>query len=297
VGASSPQSVQWIWALAAVVKPTVKEMRLGSRRRTRNVSVSPSEMFLPESGMEGWRVRRYSAPMGQECRPEGHTSDCVHRMGLAVACMTARGLTDGDESPKAQKMADRILEFTLEAGLAASFDAGEMGMLQAPAGSWSPAERNQARWLAQGIAVLAWTLGQAELPASGVRCQAAPVSLALGLFRPGMREQIGAWEMRGLEEILPWAAHYFALNWRLHQYLAKPEKFDFAGLLRDPKWQRSVRDGIELADGDLTIDGRPLQQVGQERLYEVFAIVRERCKAFRWLTGYDKSYATVTRVH
>jgi hypothetical protein len=210
--------------------------------------------------------------------------------------MAARGMTDGDEVSKAETMAARILEFVEQAEIEDTLDAGEKALLRQPAGSWSQLERNQASWLVEGVAVLAWTLCRAELPAYGTKCQAAPVSLSLGLFRPEVREQIGEWETRGQEEIAVWAARYFALHFRLHHYFAQAQKMDFAEVLRDPKWPHSVRDGLELVDGDLAIDGKALAEVGPERLGEVFSIVRERCKAFRWLTGYDKSYATVTRV-
>jgi hypothetical protein len=234
--------------------------------------------------------------MGQNCEQNGHTSACVQLIGLAVACIAARGMTDGDGPPRAQQMADRILEFACESGIGRSFDEGEKSMLARPAGAWSQMERNQASWLFEGLSVLAWAVKQSQLPAFETKCHATQVGLALGLFKPGTAEQMGLWPMRSLEEITPWAAHYFALNWRLHHYFVKPEKIDFEVVLRDQNWPPSVRKSLDLIDGDLILDGRALPEVGEARLSEVFGIVRERCKAFRWLTGYDASYATVAPV-
>jgi hypothetical protein len=56
--------------------------------------------------------------MGQNCEQNGHTSACVQLIGLAVACIAARGMTDGDGPPRAQQMADRILEFASESATA-----------------------------------------------------------------------------------------------------------------------------------------------------------------------------------
>ena len=234
--------------------------------------------------------------MGLNCTLQRHTAESVHRVGLAVACMACRGMTDGDEG-QAQRMASKILEFVREAGIEDALDEEEMRLLRSRSGSWSQVERVQASWLVEGVGVLAWTLDQAELPKFDAKCQAVGVSLSLGLFQPGVRDEIGLWSTRRQEEIATGAAYYFALHWRLQRYLVKPEKMDLAGALRDSKWPQPVLDGLDLAVGDLTIDGGPLEEVRRERLGEVFCIVRERCKAFRWLTGYDRSYPTVMRVH
>ncbi len=58
-----------------------------------------------------------------------------------------------------------------------------------------------------------------------------------------------------------------------------------------------VVDGFHLIEGDLVIDGMPLNEVPEERVTEICSIVRERNKAFRWLLGYEKNYAAVITVN
>jgi hypothetical protein len=93
------------------------------------------------------------------------------------------------------------------------------------------------------------------------------------------------------------ALSYTALSRRLEQYQQKPEKLDFAARLKEPEGPRLLLDGVELKDGDLAIDGMPLDQIPQERFNEVCSIVRERLKALRWLLGHEKNYAAVATIH
>lgn len=226
-----------------------------------------------------------------------HVAHCVYSMALGQCYLACRAMIDGDPDPEAQAMADRILAFTREAGIYEIYEPAEIRLLQAPFGSLPRRERVALSWAVEGVAVMAWALGKAPLPPFDTKTQGAPIGCALGLFEHGSGESLQEAKLRNLAEIQMCALSYTVLSWRLAQYIEKRERLDFAARLKEPDGPHLTVDGINLQDGDLAIDGMPLEQLDEERLVEVCSIVRERHKAFRWLLGYEKNYAAVATVH
>jgi Domain of unknown function (DUF4272) len=219
---------------------------------------------------------------------KGPSAERVHRRALALAYLACRAMIDVD--PSAAEMAGAILQFVRGVGLEDAFEPCEARILQAPFGTLSEFEVVETSWVVEGIAVLAWALGKMELPPFSTKCPAAPVSIALGMFRPGTKETLSEAALRDAAEIESLALSYLALNWRIGRQIENPEKLDFAGQLSDPNRPHLLVDGLELRDGDLTIDGVELGQVGPDRFGEVFTIVRQRFNAFKWLQGYAACY-------
>jgi hypothetical protein len=235
--------------------------------------------------------------MCQPAQGSTHVAQCVYSMALGQCYLACRAMIDGDPDPEAQEMADRILTFTREAGIYDTYEPAEVRLLQAPFGSLPRRERVALSWAVEGVAVMAWALGKAALPPFDTRTQGAPIGCALGLFQHGSPEFLQEAKLRSPADIQMCALSYTVLSWRLAQYLQHREKVDFAARLREPDGPHMIVDGINLQGGDLAVDGMPLDQIEEDRLVEVCSIVRERHKAFRWLLGYDKSYAAVTTVH
>src|ERR1035437_4933475 len=226
-----------------------------------------------------------------------HTAQCVYETALGQSYLSCRAMIDGVPNPRAEKLARKIPECTQEAGIYQTFEPAEIQLLHAPFGSLTQQDRVAMRWVVEGVAVMAWALGRAELPPFATKSEAAPVTFALGMFRPGAQEQFSEASLRDPGEIEMCALSYTALSRRLEQYQQKPEKLDFAARLKEPEGPRLLLDGVELQDGDLSIDGMPLDQIPQERFNEVCSIVRERLKALRWLLGHEKNYAAVATIH
>jgi hypothetical protein len=203
-----------------------------------------------------------------------------------------------DEDSGASEMAEKILTFVNGVGITDEFLPGETRLLNAPFGTLTDFERVETSWLVEGMLVLAWAIGKAELPKFGTKCNAASVSIGLGMFRPGTKERLTQAVLRDPGEIEAAALSYLALNWRIGKFIADPrEKLDFVASLKDPNSPHLVVDGVELVDGDMAIDGLPLPKVKRDRFGEVFTIVRQRFNAFKWLQGYATQYAADTTVH
>jgi hypothetical protein len=206
-------------------------------------------------------------------------------------------MIDGDSNPGAKKMSDAILTFVNGVGIANELLPREIQLLDAPFGTISEPDRIATSWLSEGMTVLAWSIGLAELPDFQTKCHPGPGSISLGMFRPGTRERLSQAALRDAAEIEMKSLTYLALNWRIGQFVLDPAAtLDFAARLKDPHSPDLLVDEIELVDGDMAIDGLPLSKVPHERAGEVFYVVRERFNAFRWLQGFSPAYSTSTSI-
>ncbi len=218
-------------------------------------------------------------------------------MALGQCYLACRAMIDGDPDPTAQELAGRILPLTQETGIYETYEPAELRLLNAPWGSLPRRERVALSWAVEGVAVMAWALGKADLPSFDTRCQGAPVGSALGLFQHAP-EVLRDATLRDTAEIEARALTYEILSWRLERFLDDHKRIDFASRLKGSTVHGCVAGSFTLLEGgDLAVDGAPLVDISDERLFEVCTIVRERHKAFRWLLGYEKNYAAVTTIN
>jgi hypothetical protein len=226
-----------------------------------------------------------------------HLAGSVYSVALGQCYLACRAMIDGDTDPVAQQMAGMILPLTQQTGIYETYDPAEQRLLNAPWGSLPRRERVALSWAVEGVAVMAWALGKADLPSFDTRCEGAPVGSSLGLFQHAP-EVLRDATLRDPVEIEARALTYEILSWRLERFIDTRQRIDFASRLKDSTINHSIAGGfILLQDGDLAVDGAPLVEISDERLFEVCTIVRERHKAFRWLLGYEKNYAAVTTIN
>jgi hypothetical protein len=224
-----------------------------------------------------------------------HSARCVHETALLLSYLACRAMIDGERSSGAEAMAGKIPALIRQEEIG-GLDAAEIRFINSPFGSLTVAERCEASWLIEGMAVLAWALEKAELPSFWQRVDAAHISDKLGMFRPGVKDGLARAALRDSEEIGTAALSYAALHWRLAKHNENPGKVDFEEHLKHPDTGVALAHDFELLEGDIVIDGAPLERITRQRFLEIWCIVRERIKAFRWLLGFDHGYGTLTMV-
>lgn len=229
--------------------------------------------------------------------PHLRSAESVHRRALALAYLTCRAMIDTDPSPRASKMSDNILLFVNRVGLVDDLLPHEMSMLGAPFGSLTEPDCAQTSWLSEGMVVLAWAIGLTDLPGPRTKCNPGPAAISLGMFQPGTKDRLAQAVLRNHDEIESKSLTYLTLNWRIGHFIQSPkEKVDLEAKIKDPESPHLLVDEVELVDGDMAIDGLPLNAVPLERAGEVFFTVRERFNAFKWLQGYTTHYSADTHL-
>ena len=229
--------------------------------------------------------------------PLAHSAQCVHRTALFLAYMAYKGMVDGTDHPKAAEMVNRIPTIFQQDWMdGLTLDAAEKRFVNAPFGTLKPYQRAEASWLIEGMAALAWALRLAELPPFYSMSKGAAVSKALGIFQADAGDRIEQATLRKPGEIIMGAHTYGAVMWRLNEYLKDQKPVEFAKKLTNTDGHLVV-DGLEFLDGDLAVEGRPLDKVPEEKLSQVGAIVFQRNRQFRWLLGFERGESTVTTVN
>jgi hypothetical protein len=226
-----------------------------------------------------------------------HGASCIHTTALVLSYLAYRAMVDGDPNPKAQQMCLKIPGFARQEGIYDRFDPPEIRFLNAPYGSLGKAERSSASWMIESVGVLGWLIGKSDIPPFAQKVNGAVLSKILGLFCADTQERVSQAKMREAGEIEMYALNYKTIQWRLAKYFENPEKMNLTELLEDSSKPYLLVDNFALVDQDLTIDGKPLEQVPKERMGEVWTIVCYRFKAFLWLMGYEKNLSAIVDVN
>lgn len=227
-----------------------------------------------------------------------HSAQCVYRHALFVSYLAYRGAVDGEKNPKAAELAAKIPNLFKQNWIRGlSIEAVEQRFVDTPFGSLSVGQRTEASWLVEGMVVLAWAVGMADLPPFYSKVNGAKVSAALGIFRPDPDERIRKAALRDENEILMGARACDAVLWRLSQYLLDPIPMEFYKRLMDSEGRHLTIDGLEFLDGDLAVEGKPLSAVPINDLREIGSITYDRNRRFRWLLGLEDGLATLTTVN
>lgn len=229
--------------------------------------------------------------------PIAHSAQCVHRNALFLSYMAYKGMVDGDRRPKAKEMVNSIPAIFRQDWIdGLTLDAGEKRFVNAAFGTLQPFQRAEASWLIEGMAVLAWAVGVANLPPFYRKINGSEVSKALGIFQPDARERIEQATLRDSDEIVMGARTYNALMCRLNEYLKERKRVELCKKLSDEKGHLIV-DGLDFLDGDLAIEGLPLDKTPDEKLALVAAIAYQRNRQFRWLLGLERAVSAVSTVN
>jgi hypothetical protein len=227
-----------------------------------------------------------------------HSAQCVYRHALFLSYMAYRGAVDGETNPRAAELVAKIPALFKQDWIEGlTLEPPEQRFIDAPFGSLTAQVRFESSWWVEGMAVLAWAVGQADLPPFYRKVNGAKVSVALGIFRPGALERVTQAALRDENEILMGARTYDALVWRLSQYLQDAKPAEFYKKLTDDEGRHLTIDGLEFLEGDLAVEGRPLGSVGTDELQEIAGIVYERNRRFRWLLGFEHGLATLKTVN
>ena len=201
---------------------------------------------------------------------------------------------DADAATYAETVRREMLAWLAAVGALDEAEREERRLLEAPLGSLDAQRTTDAGWRSEGLGVLAWALRRSELPSYQDTVRPADVAGALGFMSPAGAALLSAAALREAEELETLAARLFALHWRLREFSLRPRHMDFATFARTAPFGPLIVTGLQFADGDLAIDGRPLARVAEERWRQCMSIAQERQQAANWLCGYGRVYSEVT---
>ena len=210
---------------------------------------------------------------------------------LVLSAVVARAyLEEGAGDPHTEQLRAQILAWLSELDLSGAATAAEQKQLQRPVGRLAPREQVDASWLCEGLAVLAWGLGRAELPDADAHVDPRHVASSLGFLEASAGALLALPTLRPDEELALALARLTLIRERLAAFAQRPESIDLCALAEGAALGPLVLAGVPLQEGDLRIDGKPLAQASAERVAEVTSSAIERSRALAWVRGEGPLY-------
>lgn len=218
----------------------------------------------------------------------------VRARALVLAAVSCRGIIEADAGESYAKKLWKLLgEWTRSPLLAGEIEPGEEALLAAPLGTLTRRQAANASWRSEGMVVLAWAIGHAELPDVMTQCDPRSVADRLGLLGGPSGSPVRTRRVTSTR-IEAWAATYLTLHWRLREYSLRPVAIDFVTYARECQWGPLRVDHLPITDLDLAIGGERIDAGGKAAFRNALSIATERHQAFNWLLGDAEIYSEVT---
>lgn len=228
----------------------------------------------------------------EDPQPEPPTPERVAQRALVVIALAWRAALEDGETAGADAQLAAGRSWLEAQGLLTEMEEQEQTLLCAGVGSWSSRDRVDHSWGSEGAAVLGWALGLVELPPHDTQVDPQQVADALGLFAPKPRA-LAQPTLRAAQQLEWMGSRLLGLHWRLRDFSLQPRQMDFAKFCADNWFGGMDAAGIALADGDLTVGGKPIHLSDARAVRAVESIAFERHRAINWLAGYEPLWSEV----
>jgi uncharacterized protein DUF4272 len=219
----------------------------------------------------------------------------VAARALVLSAVCCRALIEEDaRDPGAEELRQKVIGWLEAIGVAGELESAETSILSTPLGKLDQKTRRDAGWKSEGMVVLAWSLGYAELPPVHGECEPSDIANKMGFLDELANTPLRSPRLRDSLEIEGWAETYLTLHWRLRQFSSEPEPMDFVKFVSECAWGPLRLDYLETLNRDLAIEGVRLDKVEYAVFRRSLSIAQERHQAFNWLLGFEPVYSHVT---
>jgi len=212
-----------------------------------------------------------------------------------LAAVSCRGLIEKNENRlAAEELRSRVVAWLIRLELDHEMEEEERSLLATRLGALEDRSRVDASWLSEGMVVLAWALGCADLPRYDEQCDPKSIADRMGFLADRPRTCLAAPRLRDSTEIEHWTDTYLTLHWRLQQFSLDRSPMDFVNFVSRCTWGPLTTEELELIDGDLAVQGHRIDRISEGSYRTALSIAQERHRAFNWLLGGGPKYSEVT---
>lgn len=221
----------------------------------------------------------------------------VAARALILLAMTYRWVVESsieDEPDVATEEWERLQQWLDDVDLRGEAEPRETEFLRRGLGTVAVDDVARHAFDAEAAHTLIWALDEFSFPELAPRGMPANLCFmfrvpGVGPFTPG-RPPV----LQPADEIDRRWRQTQAVHWRLAEQRLRPRQFDFAHWAQDT-WLGAVDlSGLELIDGDLSIEGTPISSLDEARLWWLTRHVTEQHRALNWLIGAHPRYRSVS---
>lgn len=166
--------------------------------------------------------------------PPPPSASTVARRALILATVSCRGFIDKDKANVlgAIGLAKKTKDWLYALGLDDELSVWERNILSAEFGRLQERDRLNASWLSEGLVILAWALGRADLPDFDVQCDPSATANAIGFLQPESETVLSKPFLRSLDELNQYNEFILNVHWRTRDFSLNRRPYDFESLAR-----------------------------------------------------------------
>jgi hypothetical protein len=215
----------------------------------------------------------------------------VAQRTLVLCAVAARGFLDAEAPADADALRRDLLEFVERHHLDRELEPGERAALEAPIGGLERQAMIDATWRLEGVAVLAWSLGVADLPPHDQPVEGLDLCMSLGMLSRETPLLLQLPQRRPAEEIARMQTRLLGIHWRMVDYRVTPTRLDFRAIASNNWVGGWDLTGVPMIDDELAIRGVRLDRADERARSQTESIARERHRAINWVMGQAPLYS------
>jgi len=252
----------------------------------------PFHLALDEAGDDGTEWNEPDDDDDWDSPPP--TPARIARRALALAAVVMRAHLDSGEGftdPDAQY--SLLVAWLQHNEIMDELEPDERALIDAPLGTATERQVIEASWRAEGMVVLAWALGVAEIPDHDTLTDPVAVANALGLLGDEKPEILTGATIVSAEKLSWLQDRLLGLHWRLRDYRVSPKTMNYREFAADCWFGSFDIGGVALVKDDLAIEGEAIHHAPDHAVSRTESIAMERHQAINWLLGWDDVYSEV----
>jgi hypothetical protein len=232
-----------------------------------------------------------------EVNEEERTPPDVKRVTRRMLCLVAvsgRGLLEAEQMPREQAETERrrLMTWVGELALESELEPQELAVLQRPVGTLSPQETVDVTWRLEGLGVLAWALGQFDLPPYDQLVDPGELLPAAGFLDLNQATRLlASTSLRSTESLRELQDQCFALHWRLRNFHLDQRPINFQKFAADCWFGPLDVSTARFCDDDLAVGDVPISRASEDDFERTLSAASERHLAINWLVEGGELYS------
>lgn len=209
----------------------------------------------------------------------------VLRRGLALTAVTTRAILEQDQGDApAREVYKDLLAWIADLDIDDEFEPEEWEVLQRPIGRLEPQMQINSTWRLEGLVVLAWAMGQFDLPPHDQLVEFNPLWSSFGLIdSQASRVLLAKPVLRPRADIEQLGKRLLAVHWRLRNFSLNPKVMDFGEFAKTCWFGPLDLRGLTLVKGDLAVGGKRIDKADPDAVATAHSAAQERHQAVNWL--------------